>query len=693
MMNHKSIQFYSHIRFHSARFYNANEHIINLFMLAIISAIIFSNSLFSYFLAVDDLHVYPQTLRDAASLFVRNTYYGGGDGSNYRPIEVLSFMFDIYFYGEDNPFGRRLTNVIIHICNVILVYGIAFRLTRIKGIGLLAGLIFATHLVHSQSAPPVAWIAGRPDLFVTLFYLTAVYLFVEFGKKRVLLLYIGSLVAFGFALLSKEMAITLPLLIILYVITDPWNAFKGGGVQLYETNPSRKFRIILFGGVILFILGLILNQGTIERFWSPDGVLEIDTLKIIHLFQVITLGGGFLTVVYSLLIMFYRNNTGKLYQCVKYGMPYFIISTIFLFTRFIILGRVGGNYKSETGNLSLQFGIDTLIRDIFSFAGLIWPVGADYNLDVFNLQIDHTHTFYIGGIIAAILLIIILYGCLMYSRTLVFSYSWIFLTLIPAHNILIPSSQFMSRYLYLPSVGFSMFVSILLYRWGALNSRIWNRGKILVVGSIILFVIINIILIRENNEKLYHSGEITRELVTLFKSTPANNSESINLIFLTFPLSSTDTLNAVWITMSMPNLMYYAVRPWEQRKKYRPQVILFTNHGENGEVNISNPEDGVFILDAIGDGSFFLIPKDRSLAEKKIKAIYHLLPGEVMLKPIPSEGGYEETNNARIKVLALDKRANRVTLKVELKELSHGSGKSYFYIFDQGHFKLLPIKA
>jgi hypothetical protein len=51
---------------------------------------------------------------------------------------------------------------------------------KIKGISLLAGLLFALHPVHTES---VAWISGRTDLLATFFFLLAFISFLTYEKE------------------------------------------------------------------------------------------------------------------------------------------------------------------------------------------------------------------------------------------------------------------------------------------------------------------------------------------------------------------------------------------------------------------------------------------------------------------------------------------------------------------------------
>jgi protein O-mannosyl-transferase len=180
----------------------------------------------------------------------------------YRPLIDLFFYVDYQIWGK-SPFGYHLTNVFMHALNGILVFSLAIRLTGDKRIGALAGLIFAVHPSHSEA---VSWISGRIDVVCSFFYLGAILAFAAYrSSHKQYWKYALSLVCFIFALMTKELAVTLPAAIVLYDICMPASPIR-------HTWASWKKRIlvyspffILFAGYWVFrfqILGRIGGYGT-----------------------------------------------------------------------------------------------------------------------------------------------------------------------------------------------------------------------------------------------------------------------------------------------------------------------------------------------------------------------------------------------------------------------------------------------
>lgn len=140
----------------------------------------------------------------------------------YRPMMHIIYMVDYHIFGL-TPWGFHLTNILFHSLNSVLVFLITSHLLDAP-LALVAALLFATHPIHTEA---VAWIGGIPDLTLTFFFLLAFYLHIKSGQSilgtgtpanRSLFssFYLLSLVFYSLSLLSKEPAIVLPLLLMVY---------------------------------------------------------------------------------------------------------------------------------------------------------------------------------------------------------------------------------------------------------------------------------------------------------------------------------------------------------------------------------------------------------------------------------------------------------------------------------------------
>ncbi|XP_053396006.1 protein O-mannosyl-transferase TMTC2-like [Mercenaria mercenaria] len=103
-----------------------------------------------------------------------------GSHKSYRPLCVLSFRLN-YYFGELNPWGYHLGNVILH----TIVTAIFTKLSRLflkqTFPTLVSGLIFASHPVHTEA---VAGVVGRADVGACLFFILALICYMEYVKLR-----------------------------------------------------------------------------------------------------------------------------------------------------------------------------------------------------------------------------------------------------------------------------------------------------------------------------------------------------------------------------------------------------------------------------------------------------------------------------------------------------------------------------
>ncbi|HSG29916.1 MAG TPA: tetratricopeptide repeat protein [Thermodesulfobacteriota bacterium] len=134
----------------------------------------------------------------------------------YRPLHYSSIVFDKTVWGI-NSFGFHLTNILIHALNSLLVFYL-FRLVlkefKIKDpeINAFVGsLFFILHPIHTES---VSWVAGRTDTLCTVFFLAAFIFHIKIQKRRIFITI--ALFTYFLSLLSKELAIAFPLVILCF---------------------------------------------------------------------------------------------------------------------------------------------------------------------------------------------------------------------------------------------------------------------------------------------------------------------------------------------------------------------------------------------------------------------------------------------------------------------------------------------
>jgi 4-amino-4-deoxy-L-arabinose transferase-like glycosyltransferase len=131
-----------------------------------------------------------------------------------RPLVNITLLMDTC--SGTGPKGMRVTNLIIHASNAVLLMTLAYALTGAVGPATLAGLIFSLHPV---AAEPVAIITFRSQLLAVFFYLSALLMgLIHLRRKNLFFLAASALSALA-AMLSNEVAITYPLVFALLYLT------------------------------------------------------------------------------------------------------------------------------------------------------------------------------------------------------------------------------------------------------------------------------------------------------------------------------------------------------------------------------------------------------------------------------------------------------------------------------------------
>ena len=117
--------------------------------------------------------IHSLTSKNVKAIFTNAEYKG-----NYHPLTLLSLAFDYTIYGRDAQ-GYHLTNVLLHLANVVLVFWFIYLLcgrTKIAGI---VALLFGIHPMHLES---VAWISARKDVLYSFFFLLGLVNYLRYFK-------------------------------------------------------------------------------------------------------------------------------------------------------------------------------------------------------------------------------------------------------------------------------------------------------------------------------------------------------------------------------------------------------------------------------------------------------------------------------------------------------------------------------
>ena len=128
----------------------------------------------------------------------------------WRPLSVL-FLALGRFLGAGEPFGFHLVSLLVHLAATLAAWRFARLLTGSLVLGWLAAALFAVHPVQVES---VAWISAINDPLCGLFSLLALTAWLQWRRRGSPAFALATPLFFALALLSKEQALALPLLLL-----------------------------------------------------------------------------------------------------------------------------------------------------------------------------------------------------------------------------------------------------------------------------------------------------------------------------------------------------------------------------------------------------------------------------------------------------------------------------------------------
>ena len=131
---------------------------------------------------------------------------------------MLSFWINAKIYGTSSAKPFILTNVILHVLNVALVFMLTFSLSNSKFIlAITTAILFALHPMHIES---VVWVSERKDMLYGFFFLCSIIVYWNYTRNSRLSLYALSFILFTLSCLSKATAVSLvPCLLLIDIIS------------------------------------------------------------------------------------------------------------------------------------------------------------------------------------------------------------------------------------------------------------------------------------------------------------------------------------------------------------------------------------------------------------------------------------------------------------------------------------------
>jgi len=244
-----------------------------------------------------------------------------------RPVVTLSYALDTWLWGRQ-PVGYHVTNLLLHVLNVLLVYWLALlasedhrRQDRQRRwasassivVAFMAAAVLAVHPMMTQA---VGYISGRSEVAYSSFFLLA---FLA-GRRWMLgggaRWWVACVGVWGVAMLAKESAAMLPVVLLAYdrFVLDAEPAERrrrllrlvlpmlvltvaAGGARVAvlmfveypgEAGPNWRLALVAVDAFWRYLLMLVSPRGQsifhavplVESLWSPRAIVDLAGLAI-----------------------------------------------------------------------------------------------------------------------------------------------------------------------------------------------------------------------------------------------------------------------------------------------------------------------------------------------------------------------------------------------------------------------------
>jgi tetratricopeptide (TPR) repeat protein len=201
------------------------------FLLACITLVVYLPVLKLDFVNFDDSAYVTSNLNVSSGLTWSGVVWAFRNfhSSNWHPVTWISHMVDCQLYGL-KPAGHHMTSALLHIANVLLLFGLLKGMTGAMWRSAFVAGLFALHPLRVES---VAWVAERKDVLSGFFGLLTLLAYAKYVKWKfeirnskleanpkfetriAIFYYCLALAWFALGLMSKPMLVTWPLVMLL----------------------------------------------------------------------------------------------------------------------------------------------------------------------------------------------------------------------------------------------------------------------------------------------------------------------------------------------------------------------------------------------------------------------------------------------------------------------------------------------
>ena len=271
--------------------------------------------------------------------------------ANYHPITLMIYNF-LYNACQFNPEPYHTFNLIFHLVNVGLVFYLITKLTEKKyTVAFIVALLFGIHPLHVES---VAWVSETKDVIYTFFFILSLLAYIKYDNQKTnFKFYAIALILFILSCLSKGMAVSLPVILV-----------------LIDYLKKKQFtKEIIVEKIPFFLVSIIIGIVAIKAQVAADGMYNLSSYSV---FEKILF--PFYAVFFYIYKMIIPANLAILYPYPAHlTFEYFIAPLI-------IIGIAIGVYVTKKSTRKVVFGTLFFAACITPIIQIL-PVGASIASD------------------------------------------------------------------------------------------------------------------------------------------------------------------------------------------------------------------------------------------------------------------------------------------------------------------------
>jgi protein O-mannosyl-transferase len=371
--------------------------------------------------------------------------FATGHGGNWHPLTWFSHMLDAQLFGP-GPAGPHLVNLLFHVANTLLLFGLLRRLTGAAWRSALVAALFALHPLHVES---VAWISERKDVLSGFFFLLTLW---TYGK------YVTGAQGRAAKIAAQVPEPTSN-------IQHPTSNAQGRGLARSQGILHLPASICYLLSLVLFALGLmskpmlvtvpfvllLLDYWPLGRMQKAEGEGQRDVSRITY-------------------------HVSRFLPLLVEKFPFFLLSAISCVVTFIVQKK-GGAVQSLS-QMALRPRLENTPVAYARYLGkMLWPA------DLATPYARAEHWPLIQVLLAVGLLIGLSIGAVWLSRRWRFvgtGWFWFVGMLVPVIGLVQVGEQSMAdRYTYLPLIG--LFIILV---WGAAAAcERWHLPQVVCLGG------------------------------------------------------------------------------------------------------------------------------------------------------------------------------------------------------------------